>query len=94
LIREIRVLAGNHHIPTRGFSRQKVRQAFAALHASTKYEIALAVVGQLPELMPRLPRFRKLWMSEDERMAIFDAAALALTYFHFASGRRGFAATY
>jgi hypothetical protein len=35
----------------------------------------------LPELTARLPRVRKPWMSEDERMSIFDAAAMALTYF-------------
>jgi len=33
------------------------------------------------ELAPRLPPFRKPWMSEDERMAMFDAAALAVAYF-------------
>jgi len=30
-----------------------------------------------PELARFLPRERKPWMSEDERMRIFDAAALA-----------------
>jgi hypothetical protein len=34
-----------------------------------------------PELAPRLSRFRKPWMSEDYRMSIFDAVALALTFF-------------
>ena len=37
-----------------------------------------APIEQFPELAPRLPRFRKLWMSEDERMSIFDALSLAL----------------
>jgi hypothetical protein len=35
----------------------------------------------LPELAPYRPPRRKLWMSEDDRMAIFDAAALAATFF-------------
>ena len=60
----------------------RIKAAFRALGASTKYEIAQAIAKQLPELAPRLPRFRKPWMTEDYRMAIFDAAALALTYFH------------
>ena len=36
---------------------------------------------RFPELAPRLPRSRKPWMSEDYRMSIFDAVALALTFF-------------
>jgi len=60
----------------------RVKKVFAVFRANTKHEIAHAVAQQLPELAPRLPRFRKPWMSEDYRMAIFDAAALALTYFH------------
>jgi len=31
--------------------------------------------------LARLPRLRKPWMSEDYRMSIFDAVALALTIF-------------
>lgn len=46
--------------------------------ASTKQEIAEALARTFPELAPRLPRFRKPWMSEDERMNIFDAVSLAL----------------
>jgi len=34
---------------------------------------------RFPELAPRLPRFRKPWMSEDYRMSIFDAVAFGLT---------------
>jgi hypothetical protein len=34
------------------------------------------------KLRPRLPRFRKPWMSEDYRMSIFDAVRLGITYFH------------
>ena len=46
-----------------------------------KQEIAIAIAERFPELAPRLPRFRKPWMSEDYRMSIFDAVALALTFF-------------
>ena len=35
---------------------------------------------QFPELEKRLPRVRKPWMSEDERMSIFDAVALAIAH--------------
>ena len=33
-------------------------------------------------LHPYLPPIRKIWKSEDSRMGLFDAAALALTFFH------------
>jgi hypothetical protein len=35
----------------------------------------------LAELAPRLPRFRKPWMSEDYRMSIFDAVSWAVAQF-------------
>jgi len=52
---------------------------FAAQGATTKHAIAGVIVARFPELAPHRPRFRKPWMSEDERQAIFDAAAFALT---------------
>jgi len=58
-------------------SRRQVQEEFAAT-GRTKYNIAVAVARLFPELEPRLPRKRKAWMSEDERMSIFDAVSLAL----------------
>jgi hypothetical protein len=43
--------------------------------------MAQAVAARFPELAPRLPPQRKPWMSEDCRMAIFDAAAFVLALF-------------
>lgn len=65
------------------YSRGMIRQAFSEVPAFTKYEIAQAIANDYPELAPRLPPRRRIWMSEDCRMAIFDAASLALTFFHF-----------
>jgi hypothetical protein len=65
----------------------QVRRVFIAFGARNKHEIACVIAMQLPEIAARLPRRRKPWMTEDYRMAIFDAAALALTYF-YARGRR------
>jgi len=47
-------------------------------YGQTKYERALALAGRFPELQPRLPRLRKPWMSEDERINLFDALSCAL----------------
>lgn len=66
-----------------------VKKIFRTFRAKTKYEIAHAVAQQLPELASRLPRYRKAWMSEEYAMPIFDAAALALTYFHSRQARSG-----
>jgi Holliday junction resolvasome RuvABC endonuclease subunit len=63
------------------YDRHDVRRAFAPLGALSKPEIAQAVAIALPALKHRLPPIRKLWMSEDARQLIFDAAALALTYY-------------
>jgi hypothetical protein len=49
--------------------------------SATKYRIALAVARRFPELAWRLPPVRKPWMSEDARMAMFGAVALALAYY-------------
>jgi len=58
-----------------------VRQTFAQ-DARNKQLIAVAIGRRFPELAPHVPPYRKCWMSEDYRMSIFDAVALALTYFH------------
>jgi Holliday junction resolvasome RuvABC endonuclease subunit len=79
LINDISKLASKKKIRVRSFSRAKVKQAFSDCGASTKQEIAIAIASRFPELAPRLPRFRKPWMSEDYRMSIFDAVALAMT---------------
>ena len=82
LIRNIIDLTERRGIITRSFSRKAVRGAFSQVGAFTKYQIATAIAERLPELAPKMPPFRKPWMSEDDRMSIFDAVALALTFFH------------
>jgi hypothetical protein len=64
---------------TASFSRTEVRACFGL---TAKREIAESIVREFPELEPRLPPVRKIWMSEDRRMNIFDAAALAITFFN------------
>ena len=47
---------------------------------ATKYSITEHLAETFPELAMKVPRRRKPWQSEDERMATFDALALAVTY--------------
>src|SRR5208282_4108171 len=77
LIYELGELAKRHKVQVRRVSRLKVRKTFASQGAMNKHQIARAIAEQFPELTSRLPPQRKPWMSEDLRMAIFDAAAFA-----------------
>ncbi len=47
---------------------------------ATKHSVARRLAEFFPELAPQLPPPRKPWQSQDERMAIFDALAFAVTY--------------
>ena len=63
------------------YARADIRATFAPSGAATRYQIAELIAGQVHAFSFRLPPVRKLWMSEDRRMALFDAAALAFTHF-------------
>jgi len=81
LIQDISKLATGKRIKVRRLAARKVRGVLSGSPAARKQQIATSVAQQFPELAPRLPPLRKPWMSEDPRMGIFDATALALTFF-------------
>lgn len=56
-------------------SRLAVLRTFAP--AKKKYEVALRLALTFPVLGDRLPRKRKAWMSEDQRMNTLDALGFA-----------------
>jgi hypothetical protein len=71
------------------YQRAKVIDYFADLGASTKQKIAETIAKHVPALALYVPPPRKPWMSEDARIGIFEAAALAWMYFRGAeSGRQ------
>ena len=74
--------AEGYGFAVRLFSRNDVRRCFAYLQTVSKDTIAAAIAKRIPELGRFLPPPRKLWKSEDARMGIFDAAALAVTFFY------------
>jgi Holliday junction resolvasome RuvABC endonuclease subunit len=88
LIEAAAAAAIERKVKVRRFPRQRVYQTFRDCGARNKEQIAAEIAKQLPELAPRLPPHRQPWMTENSRMAIFDAVALALTYFHFKAQRR------
>lgn len=80
-LREAVKLAAQYEVPVRTVSQRHLVRAFADLGYPTKHKIATRIGEVFPELAPRVPPFRKPWMSEDYRMAIFDAVAFGLAYF-------------
>lgn len=78
-------LSRRESIPLSKHTRAEIRRCFARFGARSKDEIARVIAQEFPELAPRVPRARKAWMTEDSRMAIFDAAALVLTSLYLQS---------
>jgi hypothetical protein len=61
--------------------RLGIMKTFITDGQGTKHALAEIMAERFPdELGSRLPPKRKPWMSEDSRMNIFDAAALALVF--------------
>jgi len=81
LTKQIARLAEQENITLALFSRNQLRQAFFADGQGTKHALAEVLAKRFPdELGFRLPPKRRPWMSEDSRMGIFDAVALALVF--------------
>jgi hypothetical protein len=70
------------------YSRARVLDYFGEAGAARKQTMAETVAKQVPALNLYLPQQRKPWMSEDPRMGIFGAAALASIYFHESERKR------
>jgi Holliday junction resolvasome RuvABC endonuclease subunit len=86
LIRELRRVAASHTLPVLLVSPPALRETCAGSPRATKREVALALAKRFPELARQLPSPRKPWMSEDARMSVFDAVALAVTARDWQSG--------
>jgi hypothetical protein len=81
LNRQIRGLAEKRKITVKLISGKQLRSFLLGNPKGTKQEMAEMLAMQFPdELASRLPPKRKTWESEDGRMDIFDAMALALAY--------------
>jgi hypothetical protein len=79
-------LAKQRGVPVRTYSRPQVREYFEEFGATTKQRIAEIVAQHTPALALYVPPPRKPWKSEDARMGIFEAAALAWTYLRSSAG--------
>ena len=70
-------------IETSVYSRADIQSVFKAVGSGTRQDIAEAVAMHIDTINHQIPKPRKAWQSEDRRMALFCAAALVLTHFHF-----------
>jgi hypothetical protein len=78
LIEKIVIMAKDEKIKVERYSRKQVNLGCLADEHGTKHALAEYLAGRFPdELRSRLPPKRRLWASDDCRMDIFDAVALA-----------------
>jgi Holliday junction resolvasome RuvABC endonuclease subunit len=82
LCRAIVGLASSRGIDVEVYKRADIQSCFRTVGATTRQEIAEAVARQVSVFHHTAPRKRKQWHREDKRMALFSAAALALTHYH------------
>ena len=78
-VKQIRAVAEERAIPIEFISSEEVRLAFQQDAPRNKDGIAGALAKMFPELRWKLPKVRKLWMSESYNMIMFDAVASAIT---------------
>lgn len=81
LVEALEKLAHQKGISITRFSRDQVQQSFGSLGSPTRYAIVQAIAKQVPIFETYVPPIRKIWKAEDRRMGMFDAAALALTFY-------------
>lgn len=81
LHRQLTELAESCKVQTKQISRSDIKAVFELRSAKSRYDIALAIAEELPPLAPWLPPPRKIWLGENPRLSIFDAAALAISFF-------------
>jgi Holliday junction resolvasome RuvABC endonuclease subunit len=79
-------LAACRGMDTPVYRLNAVRTVFASVGAVTRYEIAQVIAQHLDAISHRMPRRRRAWENADPRQSLFDAAALALTYFALTDG--------
>lgn len=82
LFRRIVAFSKRNNIEVHHYTREQIKNVFDQMDKGTKYQIAHFIAKEFTALKPRLPKIRKLWMSEDYNMGIFDALSLALTHYY------------
>lgn len=80
LCRELVDLAEAGGVRVHVYFRSQIANTFGMAETATRDEIAGAVANRIAVLRSRLPKPRKPWQTEHPSLALFGAAACALTY--------------
>jgi hypothetical protein len=80
-------LAAERGVTVARYGLRDVRVGLGLPPRANKDAAAAAVATRIPALAPRLPKPKRIWETEAHAMAMFSAAALALT--HLDRTRRG-----
>lgn len=78
---EIVEMAERRGIPVYAYSRAEVLRLFQSTGHANKQILAELIAKHIPAFDRYVPPPRKPWKSEDARMGLFDAAALALSFY-------------
>jgi hypothetical protein len=79
LVRQLTAFAKQHGLKVELITQEQLRQVFFGGKRGSKYARAEILAARFPEeLQDLLPRERQPWMSEDHKMDMFDAVALAI----------------
>jgi hypothetical protein len=81
LYRAIEKLADRATLDTYCYPWQMVFSVFKEGQPKTRHDLAVMISGMIPAIARRLPPKRKIWLPQDPRQALFDSAALALTFY-------------
>jgi len=81
LLKALEELGKSRGISTMRFSRAEIRRSFDSLRSPTRHAIVHAIAEQIPTFEVYTPPVKKIWQTEDRRMVLFDAAALALAFY-------------
>ncbi len=79
LYRDIEKLADRGGIEAYAYPWQVVFSVFKEGRPQTRHDLAVMISGMIPAIRRRLPPKRKIWLPQDPRQALFDAAALGIT---------------
>lgn len=74
-------LADAQSVEVLAYPRSRVKEFFKQFGARTRHEVAVVIAKQVTALERFLPSRRKPWQTESPRISIFNAAALAMTFF-------------
>ncbi len=85
--RAVVAMATDRSIDVAIYTRGEVKACFASVGAVSRQDVAEAVARSIPALAHKVPKPRRAWESDNPRLGLFAAAALALTHYQYQATR-------